>query len=118
MICGLPSTALWVSSAVLFQWHLHIFLKLFTQCQEIALCIYTSLGNAMTFLNNVWTYHCDAIVLSMATLYSLGHNNQNEVKQDFFSHIMPLAPALLSCDANCITNGTIFFIRYRKLKKG
>ena len=36
------------------------------------------------------------MVLSMASLHSLGHNNQNEVKNDFFSHLMPLVPAPFS----------------------
>ena len=57
-------------------------------------------------------------VLSMAPLYSLGHNDQNEVKHDFFNHVMPLVPALLSCDSNCIINGTISFIRWRQLIQG
>ena len=47
-------------------------------------------------------------LLSVAPLHSLGHNDQNEVTQDFFTHMMPLAPALLSCDANCFINSTIF----------
>ena len=49
------------------------------------------------------------MVLSMAPLHLLGHNDQNEVKHDFFSHMMPWVPALLPGDANCIINGTIFF---------
>ena len=35
------------------------------------------------------------IVLSIAPLHSLGNNDQNEVKCDFFRHVMPLLPALL-----------------------
>ena len=34
-----------------------------------------------------------------APVHLSGHNDQNEVKHDFFSHVMPLEPALLSCDA-------------------
>ena len=44
----------------------------------------------------------------MALLHSLDHIDQNEVKHDFVSHVMPLAPPLLSCDARCIISGTIF----------
>ena len=51
-----------------------------------------------------------SMVLSMAPLHSLDHNDQNNVK-----NVMPLVPALLSCDANCIINGTI---RCRQLKQG
>ena len=52
-----------------------------------------------------------AMVLSMAPLHSLGHNDQNDVKHYFFSHVMPLVPALLSCGAKCITSGIILFNR-------
>ena len=45
------------------------------------------------------------MVLSMAPLHSLGHNDQNEVKHDFFNHVVPIEPTLLSCGANCIING-------------
>ena len=47
------------------------------------------------------------MVLSMTTLYSLGQNAKNEVKQDFASYVMPLVLAMLSCDANYIKNGII-----------
>ena len=49
------------------------------------------------------------MVLPMAPLHSLGHNDQNEVKHDFFSHMMPLTPELLQCDPNYIINGIIVF---------
>ena len=51
------------------------------------------------------------MVLSIVPLYSLGYNDENEVKHDFFSHKKQLVPALLSCDANCVMIGTSFFIR-------
>ena len=57
------------------------------------------------------------MVLSMAPLYSLGPSDQIKVKIDFFSQVLPLLPAFLSCDGNCIINGTILFIRWRQLKK-
>ena len=57
-------------------------------------------------------------LLSMVPLHSLGNNDQNKVKHDFFNHVMPLVTALLSCDANCIINGTILFIRQRQLETG
>ena len=51
-----------------------------------------------------------SIVLSMAPLLSLCHNDQNEVKHDISGHGMLLVPALLSYDANCIISSTILFI--------
>ena len=50
-------------------------------------------------------------MLLMSQLHSIGHSDQNEVKHDFLDHAMPLVLALLSCDVNCINNGTILFIR-------
>ena len=35
-----------------------------------------------------------------------------------FSQVMPIVPALLPCDANCIINGIILFIRWRQSKQG
>ena len=46
----------------------------------------------------------------MAPLHSLGYTDQNKVKYDFFSHVIPLGPALLQYDANYIINGIILFI--------
>ena len=51
------------------------------------------------------------MVLSMVPFHALGHNDQNEVKDDFSSHVMALLPALQSFDINHIINGTIYFIR-------
>ena len=48
------------------------------------------------------------MLLSMALLHSEGRNDQNEVKHYFFSPVKTLVPALLPCDANCITNGIIW----------
>ena len=53
---------------------------------------------------------------SMAPLFSLDHDNQNEAQHDIFGHMMPLAP--VSCDAGGIINGTIAFLRSRLLKLG
>ena len=36
-------------------------------------------------------------ILSMATLYLLGTNDQNEAKHELFSHGMPLVSELMSC---------------------
>ena len=47
------------------------------------------------------------MVLSLASLLALGQGDQNEVKHNVFSHMMPLIIALLSCVANCIINDTI-----------
>ena len=41
------------------------------------------------------------MVLSVAPLHSLGHNDQTEVKHDVFSHLIPLVPTLLSFDTKC-----------------
>ena len=49
-------------------------------------------------------------MLSVAALNSLGHNDKNKVKHDFFNHVMPLESALLSCDASCIVSSTNVFI--------
>ena len=46
----------------------------------------------------------------MAPLHSADHNDKNEVKHNVISHVMPLIPALLLCDINCIIKGTILFI--------
>ena len=39
------------------------------------------------------------IVLSMAPLHSLSHNDQNKVKHDVFSTVIPFVPEV-PCDAN------------------
>ena len=56
------------------------------------------------------------MVLSMEPLHSLGHNDQMTWNMTF-SHVMPLVPIVLSCDANCIINGTILFNSMKKIKK-
>ena len=56
------------------------------------------------------------MVFSMAPLHSLGPNDQNEVKHDFFRYLVPLVPALLACDTNWIIKDIISFIRWRQLK--
>ena len=58
------------------------------------------------------------IVSSMTPLHSIGHNNQNEGKHDLFSHLIPLTPALLSCEAKYISNDVILFNRQKQLKQG
>ena len=55
--------------------------------------------------------------LSMVPLHSLGHNDQNEVKHNFFSHLIPLVSPLLPCFATCIISGIILLIRWRQLKQ-
>ena len=57
-------------------------------------------------------------MFSMAPLHLLGHNDQNKVKHDIFSHVMPLVPVLLSCEGTCIISGVTLFIRLRQLKQG
>ena len=55
--------------------------------------------------------HLDTfLVLAMKLLHLLGKNDQNDMKHDLFSHVMPSELALF-CDAYCINNGTILFIR-------
>ena len=44
-----------------------------------------------------------SMLLSMAPLHLLGHNNQNEVKHDL-AHVMPLAPVLASHGTDGIEN--------------
>ena len=58
------------------------------------------------------------MVFLIESLHSLDYNDQNEVKHYFFTHWMLLAPALLSCNFNCISNCTILFIMWRQLKQG
>ena len=48
---------------------------------------------------------CDANGVNGTT--ELCKSDQNEVKHDFFSHVKPLVPVLLSCDGHCIINDTI-----------
>ena len=55
------------------------------------------------------------MLLPMAPLHLLSHNDQNEVKPYFLNHGMPLVLALLSY--NCIISSTILFIRWRQLKQ-
>ena len=54
---------------------------------------------------------CDAN--GMASLYSLGQDNQNEVQYDLFDHVTPLTPVSSSHDADCIDNGTFTFLMSR-----
>ena len=69
----------------------------------------------------------------MAPLCSLCQDNQNgaqradrgsrgvkwcnEVQHDIFSYMMPFAPALAACDVDSVINGTIVFLKSRKLKQ-
>ena len=41
----------------------------------------------------------------MAPLYFLGQDDKGEVQHDFAGHMMPLAVASASCDANNIATG-------------
>ena len=45
---------------------------------------------------------------SIVPMHSLGHDVQNDVQ--FFGHVTPLGPALTSCDAYNIFNGTMQFL--------
>ena len=38
-----------------------------------------------------------SMVLSMTPLHLLGHSDENEVKHELLSYVMPLVPALQSC---------------------
>ena len=64
----------------------------------------------------VMSFECQGM-LPMAPLHSLGNIDQNKVKRELFGHVMQSEPASLSCDANCIVNGIILFIRWRQLKQ-
>ena len=71
-------------------------------CLDVSAYLYTQWlnmfyvsTNVYAWLNNVWTCLCEPMVLSIALLHSLGHNDQNEVKHYFFSHVMLMIPALL-----------------------
>ena len=48
---------------------------------------------------------------SIATLYLLVQNDQNELQHDLFSHLALLALASVSCDASYIVHSTTAFIR-------
>ena len=75
-----------------------MYLHIDKKCLYVSRCI-------LIFLNTVTMSRHNFVmlmVLSMTPLHSLGHNNHSEVKHHFFSHVMPLVPALLSCDDNCM----------------
>ena len=57
------------------------------------------------------------MLLSMAPLHLLGHNDQNEVKCDSV-HVMPLASVLTSHGASSIENDIILFLTSKQLKWG
>ena len=46
----------------------------------------------------------------MATIHSLGQDDLNEVKHDYFGNLTPLVPALALHDASGVINGTIAFL--------
>ena len=46
-------------------------------------------------------------VSSMATFHMLGQNDQKKMQHDIFGHVMPLAPALASSDANGIISAPV-----------
>ena len=48
--------------------------------------------------------------LSAAPLHSSGQNNQNEVQHDLFGHVVSLALALASTDADSVINDMITFL--------
>ena len=45
------------------------------------------------------------------TLHSLGQDHQDAVQYDIFGHVMSLASAVASFDANSIIKGTTEFLR-------
>ena len=47
------------------------------------------------------------------TIHFLGQDNQNEVQQDFFGHVMPLVLAPKSKDAGNTISHTISFLKSR-----
>ena len=47
------------------------------------------------------------MVSSMALLYSLGPDNQNEVQHDLFGHSNPSVLMLVSCESSSIINGPL-----------
>ena len=53
---------------------------------------------------------------SMTPLHSLGQVDQNDIQVDYFGHVTPLGPALASCDADSVVNGTTAFLSSRQLK--
>ena len=91
---------------------------------SMSIHIWTMSQSVYTMTRHVFTYldiskqWLDISVMPVIPMYSLDHNEKNEVKNDFFSYVMPLVPALLSCDAKCTINGTILLIRWRHLKQG
>ena len=65
-------------------------------------------------------YQCHMMwmVLSIAPLHSLGQDDWNEVEPDTLSHVMSLALASVSHNANGVINGTIAFLRSKQSKWG
>ena len=55
------------------------------------------------------------MLLSMASLYLLGHNYQNQVKHDSV-HVMLLAPVMVAHGAIGIENDITSFLRSRQSK--
>ena len=50
--------------------------------------------------------HMKPMISSMAQFHTLDQDDQNEVQHDLFFHVMPLALALSSVDADGVINGT------------
>ena len=59
-------------------------------------------------------HHIMPTALSMAQQHSPDIDNQNEVKHDFFGHVLLLVPVLASCEVNAIVNSTIAFLRSKR----
>ena len=79
-------------------------------------CVYTMTRHVFMYLNMSWCVQTMSkhifvmpMVLSMALLHSLGYNDENVVKHDFFSHLMLWLLAMLSYDASCIIYSTCYF---------
>ena len=52
----------------------------------------------------------DAIGINVSvngTIIFLGQDDRNEVQYDFLCHMVPMAMASVSCDANSLVNATI-----------
>ena len=70
------------------------------------LSCYQLCHKSLSFL--LWSCHDTGS--SMAPLYLLGQDKQNEVQHDFSGHVMLLVLTLASSDVVGIVNGTIAFV--------
>ena len=54
------------------------------------------------------------MALSMAPLYSLGQDDENEVQHDIFGHVTPLVQLTVYLDTDRFVNGTTALLRSRQ----